>query len=149
MRPIAFTEVLELGATSAQLFEHMTHPDTAPTVDPTIIEWRADAYPPRAGTHNRLRFKVGPFKMRMTSRFVECEPPRRMVIQGVSPPMSRWTIGTHDLEDVTGGMRYSYTIEMRPPFGFRTISRLILRTMHAGVLAGCERLLERFGPLKT
>jgi hypothetical protein len=146
VKPLAFTEVLELGGSSAQLFEHMTHPDTAPTIDPTIVEWRADDYPPKVGTHNRLRVKLGPLKLRTVSRFIECDPPRRMVIRGVSPPMTRWTTGIHDLEDIPGGMRYAYTIEMAPPFGFRTLSRLVLRMMHRGVLEGCGRLVATFGP---
>lgn len=149
MKPISFTEVLDLGATCEQLFDHMVNPETAPMVDPTIVEWRPDDYPPKVGTHNRLRGKFGPIKMRITSRFVECDPPHRMVIQGVSPPMSKWTTGIHDLEDIPGGMRYTYTVEMRPPIGFRTISRVISRSMHRGVLRGCERLLDRFGPPKA
>ena len=146
MKSIAFTEVVELGGTCEQLFDHMVNPETASTVDPFIVEWHADDYPPKVGTHNRLRAKFGPFKMRITSRFIECDPPHRMVVQGVSPPMSRWTRTIHDLEEIPGGMRYTNTLEMIPPIGFRTISRILSRTMHKGVLEGCERLLAAFGP---
>jgi hypothetical protein len=123
----------------------MIDPKTAPTVDPTIVEWRSDEFPPTVGTLNHLKAKLFGVRMKITSRFTEFDPPRRMVIEGVRPPMAKWTTGIHALEALLGGTRYTYTVEMRPPLGFRLVHRLMARRMRRGVQEGSKRLLERFG----
>jgi hypothetical protein len=149
-RDVGFTEVLELGCSCEDVFWHMIHPDTASTVDPTIVEWRANDFPPRAGTLNHLKVK-GPLgvRLKVRSRFAEFEAPTRMVIEGVKPFITKWTRGTHDLTTIPDGTRYSYTVEMRPPFVFRPAYRVMSRRMQRGVREGCERLVQRFGVPRT
>ena len=149
MKPISFTEVLELGAPCEDVFLYMVDPKTAGTIDPSIVKWRSEDDPPKVGTLNHLTAKFLGVPIKMTSRFVECQPPHRMVLQGVRPPMARWTVGTHDLQEIPGGMRYTYEIEMRSPIGFRLVHRVMARMMHRGVRMGCRRLLEVFGPARS
>lgn len=148
MKPISFTEVLELGAPCDKVFDYMVDPETAGTIDPTIVEWRCDDQPPKVGSRNHLKAKFFGVPMKTTSRFIEVDYPHRMVIRGESPPMARWTTGVHDLEPIPGGMRYTYTVEMAPPLGFRLLHRVISRRMRKGVRIGCGRLLDVFGTPK-
>jgi hypothetical protein len=148
-RDLGFTEILELGCTPDEIFWYLISPETASTVDPTIVEWRSEVFPPKVGTLNHLKAKAFGVSMRMTSRFTEFDPPRRMVVEGVRPPMAKWTRSIHDLQAVPGGMRYTNTVDMRPPFGFRLVHRLMARHLRRGVREGSERLLARFGPRKV
>jgi hypothetical protein len=143
---VGFTEVVDLACAPADVFWHMVHPDTAPTIDPTIIEWRSDDWPPKEGSLNRLK-AIGPARipMRLVSRFTEFEPPKRMVIEGVRPFFSKWTRGVHDIEQTPSGTRYTYRVEMRPPLLFRLPYKAMARRLLRGVQEGCVRLTERFG----
>jgi hypothetical protein len=145
-RDVGFTEVVELGCTADEVFWHMVNPETASTIDPTIVEWRCDDFPPRVGSLNRLK-AVGPLGivMRLVSRFDEFDPPRRMVLRGVRPFFSRWTVGEHDVEPLSDGVRYVYRVDMRPPMLLRLPYKVMAKRMRRGVREGCDRLTERFG----
>jgi len=145
-RDLGFTEVVELGCAADDVFWYMIHPDTAPTVDPTVVEWRCDDWPPKPGSLNRLK-TIGPagLPMRLVSRFTEFAAPNRMVIEGVRPYFAKWTRGVHDLESLSNGTRYTYRVEMRPPAIFRMPYRAMAKRLRRGVQEGCVRLIERFG----
>ncbi|MGH8570382.1 MAG: SRPBCC family protein, partial [Gammaproteobacteria bacterium] len=125
----------------------MVYPDTLPDLDHGTTMWQPEELPPRVGTLVRIKGKLlgVPLPFRATTRFVEIDPPRRMVTELVRPSFVtfRWIL---DLEEVPGGTRASNSFEVWSAWWAAPLGRLLAAVLHRRVRVGMDALLRRLGP---
>jgi hypothetical protein len=87
-----------------------------------------------------------PTFVELVSRYVEIDPPRRFVVEGVRPSFAkagRWTV---ELEELSGGTRGKTDFEITAPTGAVPFARLLLAFIHRGTRKSMLSLQQRLGP---
>jgi hypothetical protein len=107
--------------------EHMVE------LDPLLESYEPEAGVIQEGTTNLVVSRMGPLRMRVITRTVELEPPRRVVFENVKPnwPLRITTEDTLD-EHADGTLyRVATTIDGLTPLGWllaRPVARRMMRT---------------------
>lgn len=106
--------------------------------DPLLVDYQPENGVIEEGTLNRVTTKVGPLRMKATSRTAVLDPPHRVVFESVEPA-APVRITTEDrLDPAEGGCRYQVTSTIVPtnilgrlvaPLMGRTIARTRRRLM--------------------
>jgi carbon monoxide dehydrogenase subunit G len=110
-------------------------------LDPLLDRYEPERGRIEAGTLNRVRTRLGPFRATLTTRTELLEPPRRAVFVSVSPsrPVRARTDDT--LEPANGGCLYRATITVTPTLPL--FGPLLARVMIRRMVAGRRRFMER------
>ncbi len=127
---MCFRETVVIHASPAAAFAYLANPATAPVIDPAVLSYEPDSLPMRAGTMNTIRVRMYGVPMTMTSRVLEWEEGRRMVIESVRPSRPMRAVATHLFEPHPDGVRYTWSMEMIPNGrGGRLLARLMTLLM--------------------
>ncbi len=148
-RAATFSESIVIKASPETSFAYLGDPATAPIVDPAVISYEPDTLPMGVGTVNTVRARLFPlpFAMTMTSRVLEWEPGRRMVIESIRPARPVKGTATHVFEPHPHGTLYTWSMAITPTIpGDRLFASLFSRFMQSNARKQQQRLkaiLER------
>lgn len=93
------------------VFAVVNSPETAPSIDPAVREWRADSRPIGVGTRFAIRGRLGPVPIRGTSEVVAWNPPTFAEFRSVTPAWPFRMTAKHRFEArAEGGTDYTWTI---------------------------------------
>lgn len=144
-----YEEVLDVASPPERVYNYLVYPDTLQDLDPSIAYWQPDELPPRVGTLNRIKLRVlGIPTFEAVSRFVEVDPPRRFVIEGVRPKIAstwRWTMECRELG--SSGTRGISTLELGAPTWAYPFARIALAYFRRHTRRSMRTSLARLRPL--
>ena len=111
---MCFSESIVMRASPEAAFAYLADPTTAPIIDRAVRSYEPDALPMRAGGINTIRLRMYGLPLTMTSRTLEWEEGRRMVMESVRPARPVRAVATHSFEPHADGVRYTWSMEMIP-----------------------------------
>jgi carbon monoxide dehydrogenase subunit G len=116
----SFSHTVDVPADPETVFWKLLDPETAVKIDSSFEYWRPREWPPKVGTHNDFKAKVGLVAMKGVSKFVDFEPPHQLRLESVKPTFPMFVRITWDLDPISEGTRYTYTMEVEaaPAFGW-------------------------------
>lgn len=137
---MCFSESIVIRASPEAAFAYLGDPSTATTIDPAVLSYEPDTIPMRAGTRNKVRFRMFGFPMTVYSEVLEWDLGRRMVIRSVKPMRPLRGTATHTFEPHPEGTLYTWSMEIEPTLpGAGIMARVFTRFMRKNARAQQQR----------
>ncbi len=114
-----FSESVELAVPGPYVFAFLMDVSKAKEIDPAVIEFVCEPYPPRVGTRNKICFRMWGLRWRATTIVEELVENRRGVIRSLKPSWPLQMRVTHSVDPTPSGCRYTWATEFttRNPIG--------------------------------
>jgi hypothetical protein len=136
----AITHTVDIPMSPDRAFWSLLQQAREGNLDSSFEYWHPAEWPPVAGTHNEFKAKVGVLSMKGVSRFVEIDPPRRLLIESVKPAWPIFTRMSWELDPIATGTSYSYRMEVSAARGAGWLGRLMLGMYDRKLAADVARL---------
>jgi hypothetical protein len=114
-----FSESVEFAVPGPYAYAFLTDVSTGKEIDPAVIEYVSEPYPPRIGTINRICFRMWGLRWRATTIVEELVENCRCVIRSLKPSWPLKMRVVHSFESTASGCTYTWAMEFttRNPIG--------------------------------